>query len=284
MIGRGGTANGCQVKGEGQFEPGLARSESWHAPISVVDDSDYASSGAFPIRGVGPDELCLIHAAAGLALWQADRGQILLDGNSFLITTCGRWSRFRSAPGEQPTVVLLSNLRPSLRSLAASKCVPDFVGETSSVLRGLLHDCRLRGGATDVQEAKSSELGRAIIAAVEQTALRPLRRQSPMIRRAKEIVHRDLTRRRSLESVAELLAVSPSYLTQAFKKAEGISFYKYQLCLSIGAAMNQLPDCDDITALAYKLGFSSHSHFSTTFKALMGISPSRFRQNHATAG
>jgi AraC family transcriptional regulator len=36
---------------------------------------------------------------------------------------------------------------------------------------------------------------------------------------------------------------------------------------------------DDLTALSLDLGFSSHSHFSASFRQMYGRSPSEFRQS-----
>ena len=57
--------------------------------------------------------------------------------------------------------------------------------------------------------------------------------------------------------------------------------YKYQTRLRLSRALLELPTCASLTELALDLGFSSHSHFTTTFKAAFGISPSLFRADHA---
>jgi AraC-like DNA-binding protein len=97
------------------------------------------------------------------------------------------------------------------------------------------------------------------------------------VRRAKAALHDCPDGRISLGQIAADLGVTPIYLTQAFKRSEGIPLYRYQTLLRLGRALAQLPEQDDITDLALELGFSSHSHFTAAFRSELGITPSRYR-------
>jgi AraC-like DNA-binding protein len=50
------------------------------------------------------------------------------------------------------------------------------------------------------------------------------------------------------------------------------------LRLRLARALDLLGQYDDLTALSLDLGFSSHSHFSASFREVYGRSPSAFRQ------
>jgi AraC-like DNA-binding protein len=100
-----------------------------------------------------------------------------------------------------------------------------------------------------------------------------------VIDRAKEVLHAFGFERMTLDQIAREVGVSPVYLTQAFTRAEGQPLYRYQLGLRLNRALVELPHTNDITALALDLGFSSHAHFSTAFKACFGQSPSQYRAN-----
>jgi AraC family transcriptional regulator len=82
----------------------------------------------------------------------------------------------------------------------------------------------------------------------------------------------------ALTALARRLSVSPAYLTDAFRRAQGLPIVRYQLRLRLARALAELPRRDDLTALALDLGFSSHSHFSTAFRATMGLTPSEYRR------
>jgi AraC family transcriptional regulator len=81
----------------------------------------------------------------------------------------------------------------------------------------------------------------------------------------------------SLVELADLLAVSPAYLTDAFRRAEGVPVVRYQLQLRVMRALRELPMADDLATLALDLGFASHSHFATAFREATGLTPSRYR-------
>ena len=101
---------------------------------------------------------------------------------------------------------------------------------------------------------------------------------SSLVSRAKELLHSWGSAPASLSDLAEILGVTPTYLTQAFTRSEGIPLYRYQTRLRLAQALQLVPASDDLTGLALDLGFSSHSHFSNVFKAHLGMSPSSYRE------
>jgi AraC family transcriptional regulator len=99
-----------------------------------------------------------------------------------------------------------------------------------------------------------------------------------LVDRAKLVLASDLARRWTLAEVAAEVRCSPVYLTQVFQHVEGQPLYRYQLRLRLARALDLLGQYDDLTALSLDLGFSSHSHFSASFREVYGRSPSAFRQ------
>lgn len=94
---------------------------------------------------------------------------------------------------------------------------------------------------------------------------------------AKEFLHAHLTEQVRLSHVAQAIGVSPTYLTDLFGRVEGVPLHRYLTQLRLSRAMIELPDANDLTALALRLGFSSHSHFTATFRRAFGETPSNFR-------
>jgi Transcriptional regulator containing an amidase domain and an AraC-type DNA-binding HTH domain len=82
----------------------------------------------------------------------------------------------------------------------------------------------------------------------------------------------------SLTHIAAQLDVSPAYLTDLFRRHEGLSIARYQRRLRLSRALLELPETADIAALALDLGFSSHAHFTTAFRATYGETPSTYRR------
>jgi AraC-like DNA-binding protein len=92
----------------------------------------------------------------------------------------------------------------------------------------------------------------------------------------------DLARRWTLAEIAAEVRGSPVCLTQVFQQVEGIPLYRlyrYQLRLRLARALDLIAHYDDLTDMSQDLGFSSHSHFSATFREAYGRSPSEFRRS-----
>lgn len=98
-----------------------------------------------------------------------------------------------------------------------------------------------------------------------------------LVDRVKLVLSSDLARRWTLAEIAAEVRGSPVYLTQVFQRVEGLPLYRYQLRLRLARALDLLARYDDLTALGLDLGFSSHSHFSASFRQMYGRSPSAFR-------
>ena len=100
-----------------------------------------------------------------------------------------------------------------------------------------------------------------------------------LVDRVKLVLASDVARRWTLAEVAAEVRGSPVYLTQVFQQVEGLPLYRYQLRLRLARALDLVEQYDDLTALSLDLGFSSHSHFSASFRQMYGRSPSEFRQS-----
>jgi AraC family transcriptional regulator len=100
-----------------------------------------------------------------------------------------------------------------------------------------------------------------------------------LVDRVKLVLSSDVARRWTLAEIAAEVRGSPVYLTQVFQQVEGVPLYRYQLRLRLARALDLLGQYDDLTALSLDLGFSSHSHFSASFRQMYGRSPSEFRHS-----
>jgi len=103
--------------------------------------------------------------------------------------------------------------------------------------------------------------------------------QQRLVDRVKLVLAGDLARRWTLDEIAAEVGGSPVYLTQVFQRVEGVPLYRYQMRLRLARALDLIDQYDDLSALSLDLGFSSHSHFSATFRQAYGRSPTAFRQS-----
>ena len=135
-------------------------------------------------------------------------------------------------------------------------------------------------GVAETLEAESLTLTLVMRALGPRTAHSPAstppRRR--LVDRTKVVLASDLARRWTLAEIAAEVGHSPVYLTQVFQQVEGLPLYRYQLRMRLARALDLLGQYDDLTTLGLDLGFSSHSHFTSSFTQAYGRSPSEFRQ------
>jgi AraC-like DNA-binding protein len=98
-----------------------------------------------------------------------------------------------------------------------------------------------------------------------------------LIRRTKEVLAAAYAQRLSLGDVGRAVGASPTYLTDVFRRVEGVALHQYLTRVRLAHALSALPQADDLTTLALDLGFASHSHFSAVFRRAFGVTPSAFR-------
>jgi AraC-like DNA-binding protein len=98
-----------------------------------------------------------------------------------------------------------------------------------------------------------------------------------LIRRTKEYLDAHFTELLHLSDVSDAVGASPAYLTDVFRRFEGISLHRYVIQLRLARSLVELPHAADLTALALELAFSSHSHFTFAFRRAFGCTPSEYR-------
>jgi AraC family transcriptional regulator len=81
----------------------------------------------------------------------------------------------------------------------------------------------------------------------------------------------------TLADIARVHGVSVFHLARVFRRATGRSIHGYRNQLRLRAALERLAAGDDVSTLAFDLGFSSHSHFTSAFHRAFGVTPSQLR-------
>ena len=82
----------------------------------------------------------------------------------------------------------------------------------------------------------------------------------------------------SLEQLATQLNYSPFHLCRLFRKHTGRSIHQYLTQLRLRTSLEYVTQTNtDLTSLALRLGFASHSHFTESFRKTFGTPPSELR-------
>lgn len=101
---------------------------------------------------------------------------------------------------------------------------------------------------------------------------------SDLVRRARETIALRAKERISLAAIAEEMGRSRFHLCRTFKAETGLTLTQYLHKVRIWEALYCLAEGqDDLTELALDLGFSSHSHFTSVFRRVLGTTPSHVR-------
>ena len=85
-----------------------------------------------------------------------------------------------------------------------------------------------------------------------------------------------------LDAAAARAGYSRFHFGRLFRTVTGTTFHRYLLRLRHREALRRLAaGAEDLTGLALELGFSSHSHFTTSFRGEYGLAPSEARARFA---
>jgi len=95
------------------------------------------------------------------------------------------------------------------------------------------------------------------------------------VREALARMHAAPAERPSLSELAAAAGLSTSRFIHLFKAATGVPLRRYKMWLAVGAAMRELSGGANLTEAALEAGFSSSAHFSTAFREMFGMEPSR---------
>lgn len=94
-----------------------------------------------------------------------------------------------------------------------------------------------------------------------------------------DYLHTELDHRIDLDRMADLVDMAPSSFLSAFTAAFGTTPHQYLIDQRIARAQQLLSaTAASITEIAAAVGFSTPSHFATTFKQRVGMSPSTYRR------
>lgn len=88
-----------------------------------------------------------------------------------------------------------------------------------------------------------------------------------------------------IKRLAKMAGVSQSQFERRFNRIFGTTPYEYLLRVRIAASRALLENTErTIADIACETGFYDHSHFTRTFKRIVGISPGKYRKSHVEVG
>jgi len=243
----------------------------------------FRALGEYPAPRGHSAEYQVVFPYAGAFEWHVGAKTVLLDVTRMLFVSAGEdYADTHVAGGGHDSIIITPRLSmlQELCGHAVPSRHPAFQRITKPTTPRMNMRCHrlLHFQAADNDPLGADEL---MVVLLNEALARTQRvvRASPLrvVDLAKEFLHERICEAISLNEIAQALQVSGPYLTDAFTRSEGMPLCRYRMLLRHNRALANLPRCENITELALDLGFSSHGHFSSSFKSLFGVSPSAFR-------
>jgi len=270
-----------------------ARTGLLHSSLGLVEHVRHGSMN-IPLLRPGSERVSPVFRVClpyqGLLLVHTADDVVIGDASQVLFASIGLAYRLSEpVPGGYAELCITPNL-----SLLADlvRSTPERVGQHPlfrrrsrrvdprlQLLRARFLHRANNGGADPLvtDELVVALLRSALIA--EQPACKASGTTRQLIGRTKEFVEAHFRDPISLVEVARAVGSSPAYLTDVFRRCEGLPLHKYVREARLARALVELPHANDLTRLALDLGFSSHSHFAAAFRRAFACTPSEFRSS-----
>ncbi|MGQ0548024.1 MAG: helix-turn-helix domain-containing protein [Betaproteobacteria bacterium] len=98
------------------------------------------------------------------------------------------------------------------------------------------------------------------------------------LERLKELIHDEFAGRHSLETFARTVGVHRVHLARAFRRHYGCTVGEYIRQLRVEFTCHRLAASgDSLSEIAFDAGFADQSHFTNTFRRLVGVTPGAFQ-------
>jgi len=112
----------------------------------------------------------------------------------------------------------------------------------------------------------------------QPTRSKTARRHRSLVEHTKLILSQNYRQNLKLATIANSVGTSAFHLARVFRAQTGWSLHAYRTQMRLNTALDAVWEgADDLTQLALELGFSSHSHFTSSFKNAFGSPPSKLR-------
>ena len=99
--------------------------------------------------------------------------------------------------------------------------------------------------------------------------------------KAVTLMKKDLSAYPSISELAQIANMSPSRFQMAFRLVYGTTAYEYLKVMRMNYALLLLRDSDDnISTVAFKVGYRNAGHFAKLFKETFGMGPKEYRNIH----
>nr|WP_249316526.1 response regulator [Bacillus sp. FJAT-50079] len=113
----------------------------------------------------------------------------------------------------------------------------------------------------------------------EQAELKNVDKQDLLINHAKEYIHEYYKMNIKVHEVADVINITPNYLSSLFKQKTGVNFNEYVNQLRVDEAKILLVETPfKVSEISEQVGFQEYKYFVGVFKKLTGMTPTDYRK------
>lgn len=279
--------------------------------LRTLYDGDLVRIREFQCNGVpaakGTDEWAFDHEIvflrSGTFVRYDSNGKLVADVNQVLFFHQGQPYQVSHPVSGTDCSTIFSIARPVLIDLLrtidpTAEDRPDapflighsIVNARQRLLQYQLVQAMLRGSTADqleIEELILALLGEVVRNAYDLMGQRMMRSaaitaeaHSELADHVKLVLAERFRERLKLDEIAQAVSSSPYHLCRVFKQESGLSIHQYLQRLRLVGALDIIADRpnENLTDVALDFGFSSYSHFSTSFGREFTITPSEFRR------
>ncbi len=146
-----------------------------------------------------------------------------------------------------------------------------FEGGEVAHLASRVHGAFLDGDALRVESLLYELLG-----VMKSDESEPLR-EPPWLREARRLLGETMSDPAPLTSIAARLGVGATHLATAFRRVHHCTAGDYVRRLRVEHACRQIAGGGELAGIALDCGFYDQSHFTRTFRTLMGVTPGEYK-------
>lgn len=133
-----------------------------------------------------------------------------------------------------------------------------------------------------VEDLEVQELTIALVATAAERSRAMSERPAPvssrdrdLVDRARELIGADPAARTGIDDLAHQIGASSGHLARTFRRVTGTTLHAHRTELRLRRSLEELDD--DLSAVALRWGFSSHSHYTDRMRACLGATPTVLR-------
>lgn len=235
---------------------------------------------------IADDEVNIVEGLCSTIQWQE-------HGCRVVATAYNGQEALKLAVEHKPDIIITDITMPKLDGLQLVEEVLKTLSYTSFIVLTCHEDFSLARNAlrlgvcdyilkeTMTRQELYDSLEKAKQTCKEQQELgeRAVAEEDPEIRRMVEYIHKHIAEHLTLDDLAEVMSMNPSYFSRFFKNKMGENFVDYLTRVRIQFAMEQLRlTSHSIDVIAEQAGYLNQSYFNAVFKKMNGITPSKYRK------